>query len=150
MRASISRSELFAFVRTLGGNPRDTAHIEITPQAVKVTTYLRDEEGRRVAAGDEIASEVATIAVVGDGDAETVQMRHPGIGREVDVPASAVGHHAVAGWEVVPSVGADAEPATEPTGEPEVAAAALMAEPVTEEQPKKTSPRRRASKGEGA
>ncbi|MFD0902332.1 hypothetical protein [Actinomadura sediminis] len=142
MRATISRSELHAFVRTLGGDPDDTLRVEIVPDGVTVTTYTRDEQGRRVVADGDLATEVATIAIVGDGDADTVRMRHPGIGREVDVPASAVGHHAVAGWEVVP-------PPAEQSAAPESDAVmtALKAESASvEEQPTtepKKSPRRR-------
>lgn len=102
MRANISRTELFAFVRSLGGNPHETHRIEIDHKGITVEAYRVDEQGRHMVAGDEIAMEVTVIPIVGnDGDQPTVRMRHPNLDTEVDVPATAVGQHAVAGWEVV-------------------------------------------------
>lgn len=153
MRTAISRSEVWSFARTLGADPDDTVRVEIVPGGVTVTTYKRDEQGRRVVVDGDLATEVAAIAIVGEGDAGTVRMRHPDLRREIDVPASAVGHHAFAGWEVVPPT----EPATESTSEPgpsepagggEAKSAALMAEPVADEQPKKTPRSRRKTSTE--
>ncbi|MFC5187133.1 hypothetical protein [Actinomadura harenae] len=103
MRATITRTEVFAFARSLGADPRNIREITIEPLAVTVTTYRTDEAGQRVAADDgEPVREVTTIALVGeDGGPDRVLMRHPLLDAEVEVPASAVGQHAIAGWEAV-------------------------------------------------
>lgn len=126
MRTTISRTELLAFVRSLGANPSLAQHIELGTNEIKVTTYLLDERGHRYPApgGDgDAATEVTTIAIVGAGDADTVRLRHPTLpGQEINAPAQSVSHYAAAGWEPVSESGSP-EPGTEDTddatGEPE-------------------------------
>ena len=136
MRATISRTELFAFIRTLGGNPYDTRRVEITPSGVEVTTFRRDERGHLVGVDGDAATDITTIAIVGsDGDQSKVRMRHPNLDREVDVPATAVGHHAVAGWEVVPDEPSTPQDAEQPDEAPEP-----PAEPEQTPQPEQDAP----------
>lgn len=113
MRASISRAELCAFIRTLGADPDQVSDLEFDVGQVKVTTYLLDEHGQRHVEGGvkwakpgdrppEVATETTVIPVVGDGKVDTVPMRHPTLpGRVIDVRPRAVGQRAMAGWEVV-------------------------------------------------
>lgn len=54
---------------------------------------------------------------------KTVHIRHPKTGGEADVPASALPHHAAAGWQVADQASAPAEPKTS-ADRPEPAAAA--------------------------
>lgn len=148
MRATISRAELFAFARSLGADPMQTCRIEVLPDRVEVTTFHLDEQGRPHLVNppglrkegdppDEVATETTVIPIVGDGDATTVRMRHPALDREVDVPATAVGHHAVAGWEVVARE-------TTPEAEPEKSD---ESEPTPDDDKPKNTPRgRRKSK----
>jgi hypothetical protein len=113
MRATISRAEVFALCRSLGADPLQTNHIEVFPDRVEITTYHLDENGNRHlvgpsgfrAPGDDTPSEVATettlIPIVGEGNAETVRLRHPDLpGQEIDVRPRGVGQRAMAGWEV--------------------------------------------------
>lgn len=104
MRATISRAELFAFARSLGADPDQVRNIEIEGHGVTVVSYHLDERGyRHVAEGtDEAAIETTVIKVVGEGDSDTVPMRHPDLpGRVIDVRPRGVGQRAMAGWEVV-------------------------------------------------
>lgn len=138
MRATISRTELFAFIRSLGAVPKDVRSIQIEPDVITVETYRRDEDGKYVIAGDDVATQVTTIAIAGSGDATTVRMRHPALDCEVDVPATAVGHHAVAGWEVVARE-------TTPEAEPEKSD---ESEPTPDDDKPKNTPRGRRKRKE--
>ena len=120
MRATISRAEVCAFARSLGADPMHTCRIAVLLDRIEVTTFHLDEQGRphlvnppgHRKAGDppdEVATETTVIPIVGSGDAKTVRMRHPALGREVDVPATAVAHLAVSGWEVVDTAAAPPE-----------------------------------------
>jgi hypothetical protein len=111
MRATVSRAEVLAFVRSLGADPDLVADIEFTPHEIKVTTFHLDEQGNRHLVDppgfrkdgdppDEVATETTVIRIVGPSEG-FVRMRHPGLDREIDVPAEGAGQRAAAGWEVV-------------------------------------------------
>jgi hypothetical protein len=103
-RPTISRAEVHALCRSLGADPMQTSHIEIEPTHVTVTVYKLNEQGARYhdEATDDAAVEEHVIPIVGDGNAETVRMRHPSLpGQEIDVRPRGAGQRAMAGWEVV-------------------------------------------------
>lgn len=125
MREAISRGELFAFARLLGAEPTETNRIEVTPTIVRVTTYRLDEGGGRFVEDGQAAVDVAEIKVVANSGAATVRMRHPKLAQEVDVPESALMHHARAGWTVVdPDPPYDAGGSLIPAGDTAVPAGA--------------------------
>lgn len=154
MRATVSRSEVLAFVRSLGADPNLVADIEFTPHEIKVTTFHLDEQGNRHLVDppgfrkdgdppDEVATETTVIRIVGPSEG-FIRMRHAGLGREIDVPAEGAGQRAAAGWEVV-------EAPAELADEPYVWAGGQAAddkqpEPPAPEEPK--TPRRRKSSKE--
>jgi len=43
---SVQRSKLIEFIKALGFDPNEVSRMEITPQAIYVTTYLRDASGQ--------------------------------------------------------------------------------------------------------
>jgi hypothetical protein len=154
-RSTITRHELMAFARSLGVDPLQTQRIDIEPQQITVTTYHLDEHGNRQPDGPpdqrpkgeprpKAATETAVIKVVGPAEG-AVRMRHPNLDREVDVPATAVGHHAVAGWEVIEP---EAPSAPERTPDGKDPAATPDDKPPEQPAPEagQTPPRRRKSK----
>jgi hypothetical protein len=146
MRTTISRAELFAFCRTLGADPMQTRDIRIFGDRIEVTTYHLDENGARHLVNppgfrkegdppDEVATETTVIEIYGGSDDKTVRLRHPNLpGRVIDAPASAVGHHVVAGWEVA-------------TDERDESAPAAPAEPEPDKQPEAPAPGEETPRG---
>lgn len=63
MRAAIPRSELDAFVSSLGVDPRDVESIDIDPDKVTVTQLRRDEDGHLHAAGNFVTTVTTEIAI---------------------------------------------------------------------------------------
>lgn len=43
---SVNRGKVNEFIRSLGFDPSEVSHVEITPRAIYLTSYLRDNAGQ--------------------------------------------------------------------------------------------------------
>lgn len=46
IKTSVFRGQVNEFIRSLGFDAAEISHVEITPQAIYLTSYLRDQSGQ--------------------------------------------------------------------------------------------------------
>lgn len=76
LKMSVHRAKVNEFIRSLGFDPNEVSHVEITPRAIFLTSYLRENSGQiytiREGTNVRVATETRHVDIT-DEDAELVE-----------------------------------------------------------------------------